>query len=210
MKPTADYSDFEKLLQRKSFDELNDDERKVVQEFADEEEYKSMRRLITDGIPEIQSNMGTDSLPLGGSDEVWEKFIIQQQSSKKKTTKILGIFTQKVPAWVPAGIAAMFILAWFIIQPTNSSSSLAKNQNDAHIKQSSNNKTDTIIIEKNIPCVHRQDDQIASLPISQQHQKYSNSTYIPSVESVQQISTDKTGTNASEMGSLAQIMFVVN
>lgn len=210
MKTTTDYGDFEKLLQRKSFSELTDDERTLVCEFADEDEYASMRRLMTEVFSEMQSNMQLQSAPKGGSDEVWTKFNANKPFSTKKQGPLFAILNKAVPAWVPIGMAAAMIVAVFIIRPQVGISMLGKAIELSSIKPMQKSKTDTIYIETPIHYANTQYASVAKTPESDQSPQYSSNVYVPSLESVQHISENKAGTNVREMGALAQLVFSVD
>ncbi|MBN2730059.1 MAG: hypothetical protein JXR53_12610 [Bacteroidales bacterium] len=202
MKNTDAFDNFEQLLQNKAYSELSNEELALVAEFASEEDYEQMAKLIQD-LKKYDSN--EIEAPKGGVDEIWNKVEISQTPEQK----IIPFRKRKVSVLWPMSIAASLLLVLFVNFPQDHSVFVvAANRNVSIYSFMMPVKTEVV---KEVPVYINQNNYADIVMIeSDAGSSYSGDFYLPEPESITNDKAQRQGRNTSEMGDMTQMFVNVN
>jgi len=191
------FEEFESLLRKKEFGQLDDNERDLANQFIyNSSEYNAMRQIMLD------SNLLTEEIrnceaPVGGADQVWSRFEAQKKSQERTF-----VLNRKVSvSWV-AAMAAALILSWVIRFPDFNE---AADPVVLQIKKPvliSGVTSDTVI--KEVP-VYIQSEPEFVVEKSTNSAHSGGMVYMQPVQSVSDPKNQRQGTNANELGDLAKL-----
>lgn len=202
MKNTDTFDKFEQLLQNKAYSELSNEELALVAEFASEEDYEQMAKLIQD-LKKSDSN--EIKAPKGGVEEIWAK----AEMTYTPEQKIIPFRKRKVSVLWPMSIAASILLVLFVKFPQDHSVFvMAANRSVSIYTFMMPVKTEVV---KEVPVYINQNNYADIVMIEPDAgSSYSGDFYLPEPESITNDKAQRQGRNTSEMGDMTQMFVNVN